>query len=363
MSERGKRARRVGAFVVLAVCCIGGADRPPPSTPKILIEFGWDEPDTAFLRQHIAEMEQTPFDGCVFHAVAKTADGTPHDLAWKAWGRNAFRREDLAGAFDDLKATPLKTFTNNLLRVNTTPADLDWFDDHTAILANVRLAAELARTGRCLGVLLDTEQYQGQLFHYVKQRDASKTASKDYAAQAHRRGSEVMNALQEGYPELVVMLTFGPSLVRSKTENGKLPIEDAEYGLLVPFVAGMAEARKGKTRLIDGHEPSYSYVDPKKFDVALDSIRNSTPSLEAGFGLWLDYNHPKYGWDDLNPERNYFRPETFETSLRAALARSEGIVWIYSETPRWWSKEGGQVKLPKTYIDAIRRAKRDFARP
>ena len=263
MIARGKRARLVGACAVLAICCLGGADQPP-SRPRVLIEFGWDEPDTAFLRRRIAEMEQTPFDGCVFHAVAKTADGTLHDLAWKAWGRTAFRKEDFAGAFDDLRVTPLKQFTNNLLRVNTAPADLDWFDDHTAVLGNIRLAAELARTGRCLGVLLDTEQYQGPLFHYVKQRDAGKTPWKVYAAQAQRRGVEVMNALQEGYPDLAVMLTFGPSLVRTKTENGKLPVEDAEYGLLVPFVAGMAEARKGKSRLIDGHEPSYGYRDPKK---------------------------------------------------------------------------------------------------
>ena len=33
---------------------------------KKLIEFGWDEPDTAFMREHAAEMERSPFDGCVF---------------------------------------------------------------------------------------------------------------------------------------------------------------------------------------------------------------------------------------------------------------------------------------------------------
>ena len=101
----------------------------------------------------------------------------------------------------------------------------------------------------------------------------------------------------------------------------------------------------------------------RSFDAALDSIRNATPRLEAGFGLWLDYNHPKHGWDVLNLQRNYFRPETFEVSLRSALERSDGIVWVYSETPRWWSKEGRRVKLPEAYVDAIRRAKRDFARP
>jgi len=33
---------------------------------KKLIEFGWDEPDMAFMREHAAEMECSPFDGCVF---------------------------------------------------------------------------------------------------------------------------------------------------------------------------------------------------------------------------------------------------------------------------------------------------------
>ena len=40
-----------------------------------LIEFGWDEPDTSFLRGHLAELERTPFDGCVFHADAQARPG------------------------------------------------------------------------------------------------------------------------------------------------------------------------------------------------------------------------------------------------------------------------------------------------
>ena len=48
-----------------------GTDRPV----KRLIEFGWDEPDTAFLRGHLAELERTPFDGCVFHVMARGRRG------------------------------------------------------------------------------------------------------------------------------------------------------------------------------------------------------------------------------------------------------------------------------------------------
>ena len=57
--------------------------------------------------------------------------------------------------------------------------------------------------------------------------------------------------------------------------------------------------------------------------------------------------------------KNYFSPDGFETSLRAALEQSDEYVWIYAETPRWWSeKPGGSVALPPAYADAVRRARR-----
>ena len=45
------------AFMTLNVTALG------QTTRKSLIEFGWDEPDTAFMRAHITEMEKLPFDG------------------------------------------------------------------------------------------------------------------------------------------------------------------------------------------------------------------------------------------------------------------------------------------------------------
>jgi hypothetical protein len=34
---------------------------------KRLIEFGWEEPGTEFIREHVGEMETAPLDGRVFH--------------------------------------------------------------------------------------------------------------------------------------------------------------------------------------------------------------------------------------------------------------------------------------------------------
>ena len=61
------------------------------SETKKLIEFGWDEPDTGFLRQHLEEMEKTPFDGCVFHADFERADGRKGSFTWDSWRSRADR--------------------------------------------------------------------------------------------------------------------------------------------------------------------------------------------------------------------------------------------------------------------------------
>src|SRR5882724_8001719 len=113
--------------VALLVLAWGGVVQ---AQEKKLIEFGWDEPDTAFLRAHIAEMQRTPFDGCVFHADYRKPDGGRGRFTWEGWGAQKFTETDLRPAFEDLRATRFGQFKRNFLRFNTTPAKLDWFDDY-----------------------------------------------------------------------------------------------------------------------------------------------------------------------------------------------------------------------------------------
>ena len=155
-----------------------------PQTDRV----GWDEPDTAFLKTHQAIMEQTPFDGCVFHVNASGTGKGAENFTWLCWGHRRFSDEELSGAFSDLRGLSWNRFRQNFLRFNVTPGDLDWFDDHQAVLANARLAARLAREGHCQGILFDTEQYERGLFSYAKQRDAKTRSWQDYAGQARRRG-------------------------------------------------------------------------------------------------------------------------------------------------------------------------------
>jgi hypothetical protein len=326
---------------------------------KRLIEWGWDEPDPAFMRAHAAEMERTPFDGCVFHL---------NNFTWDVWGSRTFTAAELKGQVDDLKAAPFKRFSCNFLRFNTTPAKIDWFDDFAAVLANARLAATVAREGRCRGIMFDTEQYDGPLFDYRKQRDKATKDWAAYAAQARQRGREVMKAFQEGYPGIAVMLAFGHSLAWWQSDSGKKPLADCDYGLLAPFADGLVDACDAETRLVDGYELSYGFREAKQFDEAAKEIRSELLPMVAdaekykktvrlGFGLWMDNKKKEAPWDTADFTKNYFTPETFEASVKKALATADEFVWIYSERPRWWSKDGKAVELPEAYVGALRRAK------
>ena len=341
--------------------------------PKRLIEFGYDEPDTAFMRRHITQMERSPFDGCVFHANYTTPGRPGGSFLWEAWGTRAFSSADLGPALADLQATPFQRFTDNFLRFNTVPGDVDWFDDFSAVLTNARLAAQVAHQGKAKGILFDVEQYRAPLFTYGLQRDVRTTTWDAYTAQVRQRGREVMEAFQQGYPDLTVFLTFGYSGPWLESQGGARPLAECEYGLLVPFLDGIVDAARGGTRLVDGYEPAYFHRgDTTKFAAAYRTVTEgllpivADPAayrrrLSVGIGLWLDVDSGTRGWDGVDGGKNFYTPEAFEASVRAALEVADEYVWIYTEIPRWWSEDGQPVDLPAGYAEALRRARQGLA--
>ena len=355
--------------LMTALTTAAAAQNPAPS--KKLIEFGWDEPDTALMRKHVARMEQTPFDGTVFHLNFKADDGSMQNYVWHTWSTRAFKEADFQHAIEDLKNTPFKRFTHNFLRFNTAPANVDWFDDaaYAAIVGNARLAARIARDGKTAGILFDIEQYNEPLFNYAKARDAKTKSFDEYAAQARRRGREVMTAFQEGFPDLHVILTFGYTLPHAQAGTDKAKLAHVDYGLLAPFLDGMFDAAAGKAKIIDGFEISYGYKDPQQFDEVRPTIENSVTKIVGNpeqfkrhsglaFGIWMDYDWRNKAWDERDFSKNHFSPAQFEASVRKALSVADEYVWIYTETPRWWTPPDGKAeKLPAAYEQALRRAK------
>jgi hypothetical protein len=358
-------------FIGFFVCLSSALAADSKSTTKKLIEFGWDEPSPAFMREHIVEMEKTPFDGCVFHVDYTKPDKSVGNFTWDVWGTHAFTAADLAPALVDLKSTKFRRFKQNFLRFNVMPGPVDWFDDFSAILNNAQLAAHVAHDGKCKGLLFDIEQYgeRERPFDYRKQRDAAKKSWDEYAAQTRRRGREVMEAFQKGYPDLTVFLTFGYSLPRQMTGGKKEALPTVDYGLLSPFIDGLFEGAKGKTKIVDGYEISYGYKEAEQFSKAYTKTKEMLLPMIAdpkqyqkhfsmGFGIWMDNNSANLGWSTNDFSKNYFTPEVFATSVRSALANADEYVWIYTERLKWWSKDGKPEKLPAEYDAVLRGARK-----
>jgi len=336
---------------------------------KRLIAFSGGEPDTDFLRRHAAQMEAAPFDGCVFRAAYVRPDGRLGELAWEAWGGLPISPASLSSARADLLATRFRRFTHNFLRLNVTPGDLDWFDDFAPLLANVRTATRLAGEGGAAGILLDTEAYAAPLFDYRRQRRAGGVPWIGYAGQARQRGQEIMAAMQEGFPGLTLLMTFGYSGPWLEMARRGIPLAECEYGLLPAMLDGMLDVASGRTRLVDGFEPAYFHdKDTTKFRGAFRMIREELLSIVAdpiryrervsvGFGLFVDYDPEGRAWNGLDGSRNYYTPADFEASVRAALDAADEFVWIYADAPRWFSAAGRPVKLPAGYLEALHRAR------
>jgi hypothetical protein len=346
-------------YVLALTTTIGCAPR------KKLIEFGWDIPDTSFMMRNIAAMEKTPFDGCVFTVNSFAPNGRRASFTWEIWDRRAFTQSELSAAEHELAHTRLRRFRHNFLRINTTPGRLDWFDDYGAVLSNLRHAGRLARIGRARGVLLDVEQYQGRLFDYGAQRDAGRRTWQEYSEQARRRGREVMQALESGYPGLTVFLTFGHSLPWLFSGKGAKPLSESQYGLLAPFLDGMIDAAGRDARIIDGFELSYGYREPERFDAARRLVRRGVlpivgdrgryrRKVTLAFGLWLDFESDRREWRFDRPAGNYFPPTLFQACVAKALRTSDEYVWIYTQKPRWWNGTPPSV----AYDKALRRARR-----
>jgi hypothetical protein len=162
-------------------------------------------------------------------------------------------------------------------------------------------------------------------------------------------------------------MTWATSLPYIQTQGDPAKLKEVDYGLLAPFLDGMLESATGKTRIIDGYESSYAYKDMENFVNARQLMKEKVLAMtnldekhrqhvSAGFGVWMDYNWREFGWNVSDFSRNFFTPEAFEKTMRAAWETADEYVWVYTEDPRWWAGEGKPAKVPPEYDQALRRA-------
>ena len=370
------------AFLAGAVAATAAQALPLLPTGKVIGNFRLTK-RCIDLKNHLAAWEDSVhFDGLkISPDKINGTNQTGTLLGWQVWrndlGIDLSRWEPEIAA---LESTPFVRYTDNFLAVycaapGYTPTYKDWFDDmawNTYVLPNVvKVASVIQRCQNQLrgGMLFDVESYQGEIFRYPLQPYASTKPFSEYYTKVRQRGREFMAAVQEGYSQCNVMVTYGYSLAyRPPIVGGTL--ETSKNGLLPAFLDGMLEQIQPPQLLYDGFENAYDYKTVSAFESGYQTIhRHNTcdpwyaadvqmkfrQHYRASFGLWVDYysNATYSPWETVAPYNgNYFSPVDFEHAVRTALQYTDKYVWVYTYTPDWYG-----VSMPQAYRDALNTAK------
>jgi len=351
------------ASVWLAVAACAAESPPDARRPKKLIAVGWDlQSDTAWIRQHCAQMQERPFSGIVIEVIGRRDDNKPCPLRL-AFSKDPWKYEWFQAAADDLKACRFSRFTDNFLVVWANPGDVDWFDDSgwQTIVDHWRIAARLARQAGAKGIAFDPEPYYEPHapFRFAIQRDRDTRTFDAYAAKVRERGREVMKAVAAEYPDIIILAFFMNSVCDRATGHADpRPLLAAEgYGLLPAFIDGWLDAVPPTVTLIDGYEGSYRYNSDMQFLEAANLVRGPCQELvspanraryraqvQVSFGIYLDayVNPPTSPW--YVDGRGGPRVERLRANVAAAVRAADQYVWVYGEKYRWWPTPNKSVK-------------------
>ena len=338
---------------------------------KKVIQFGYDDPDSNTFVAQIDLMKNQPLDGSVF--TTRPVTGTNNEFTWQAWGTTVFSRPEMQHAVDELASVNFGNFNETFMRMCVTPANVDWFDDFSTIIANCGTAAWIVAQGGAKGIMFDLENYEGQLWLYSAQKYKTTKTFAQYQAQVRLRGQEVMQAMQAEDPNIIIFLPVAYSYVWSPSQiNGNLALlPTVEYGLMPSFLDGMLDVAGAGVAFVDGYEASYGFKTLSQFQNAKTVMQTGCLPIVAddskyaakfsfGFGLWMDYQANSGNWHE-NPSQfslNHFTPDEFQTALEYALSVSDEYVWIYSETLFWWDYHGTR-NIPHAYKAAVLFGKSD----
>lgn len=335
-----------------------------------LIATGWDSPTPAEFTRNLAAFEKFPFDGTTIRPTRVLADGQAVDARF-AFSRQHWTSAEFERAIADLQAATPRTSTDNFLMLYANPGDVDWFDDAgwTEIVDHWRLLARVARQGRLKGILFDAEPYAPPhaQFSYPQQPGRKVHTFTQYSAQARKRGCEVMQAVAAEFPDITLFTYRLLCDLRPVADGGGDPaamLRVEGYGLVPAFVDGWFDALPPTITIVEGNESAYRYNSEAEFDRAFVRLRTQaqlllSPEHRMKFRSQYTISHGIYLDAHVNPptspwhidRRGGTSAERLEANITAALRASDGFVWIYGETGRWWPADKPKYPLWPERID------------
>ena len=355
------------AMLVLASLAIAQPGRLPAT--KKLIEYGWDVPTPAFVRDNISEMEKRPFDGLIMRVSSKGHGNIFSGGKWDV--------ADYQGDFAALRAIKWGKFRHNFLMMYSA-SQQDWFSDEDwqAVLSNVDLMARAAKAGGCY-LAFDAEPYGHNPWAYAEQKHAKDKTFAEYQAKARQRGQQFIKVIARHLPDNVLLTFFTYSIF-----PGEMSIQDPArrdqalaqhgYGLYHSFLNGMLDEIGPRMSITDGNEPSYYYENSEKYFDAFHMMRqralNLVPpedvvkhqtQMQVSQALYMDYVFARVNWKGIPAlwMKDDERAKWFEHNVYWALKTTDEFVWLYSEKMNWWTNKD----IPAGMEEAIVRAREAIA--
>ena len=399
---------RIVLLMVLITSSALAQTGPRVGRDKKVIKTGQDRPSVAYLTANIAEMEKLPFDGVAI-SLERPGDGPIHErkLVFQWWQPKRIEEPVYTDTVSALKKVKFKRFTDNFLFISTQSrfeSAPSWTDDEkfAAIKDNMVLAARIARDAGLKGIVLDVEQYGGMkwaqwmirfAYPYAASQEPGMfkrklipriTSWEEYVAATRKRGREIMAAMCEVYPEIVILVLPGlHSVAKERIGRGnhwvEKPLEglaSSDYALLAAFGDGMLEGMGDKATLIDGYESSYAFTMNKRFVAARKEIEDAVSAsavpelyrqrMDVGFGLMLDNRYNvRGGWhsDPKDFYANHFTPKEWGNALYFSMLNADRYVWIWNENSGAVcfansGKNGKPANVHQDYYKAMRSARR-----
>ena len=390
---------------------------PAVGADKKLIKWGLDAPNSAYVREHIREMEKWPFDGFCINADIMV-EGQRQWVHGQMFSTRKFTYAELKHIVDDFKATEFTRFTDNFM-IMSQSVDVfafqdedgnethrqqlhppDWFSDEEFAItkANWALAARVCREAGLAGWMLDLEMWsttngkypRAWNYAFCKRHNKGDIPSfEECYAKVQQRGRELMAAICREYPDIVIINYMGSQELsyRLTGRTGTVTpdvhvLSTSDYGLMAPFLDGMLEGippEAGAT-IVDGGPlyhanlnkrftayREYAYGRSAEVTAAPDAFREH---MRLGFAVWVDgrgwRTKSNWGWPwEREPPYwgNQFTPEELEHAFYFALLNADKYVWIWAQDATFFPQCGFRRPQAQTINADYRQAVANCRKP
>lgn len=355
-----------GALLTLSVSItIFFSSARADSPRKYLIEWSWGDHDSpGYIAGHMSFIETRPFDGIVINNYpgrnffSVRPDGTAGAAVWTA--------DRIAMGFTPLNGDGFKKFRQNFAKVNMgmrfNPPELDDDVGWAMVVVSARNYAAVIRAIGITGIFLDNEIYT---YSYWRKANAGLFGGKgDFqrrAGLARQRGRQLMAALLEAYPNIVVIVAHSPAENCTETPRNILDYSPDPDSLAGYFFSGMAMAVQSPAMLVDGGEfyslrsdsdfaESYRW---RKRGIAASGCGVVPDELRSAWGNKVGIGFGVYDTPSGKKHAIPMNAAIAASTLRSALQAADLYVWHYSEARDWWGEKKDAGKVPAVSDDWI----------